>query len=171
MTTRDNRGGRRVPDGQPRPKPVPMGSGPNRQDLAQLPGTPGTELPQGIDEGIPFGSVGPTRNALADLPISAANTSQTGLLAPGTQMPDQPVTAGIDMGAGPGSESLMQPPDMMSNQFAGRQLATLYPVVMRLATLPNATTQTKILAQKLRTMLPKKPEQLRKPPNGNYRPT
>lgn len=38
--------------------------------------------------------------------VPAAPTPVTPLFAP-TQRPDEPITAGIDMGAGPGSEALM----------------------------------------------------------------
>jgi hypothetical protein len=171
MTTRENRGGARVPDGIPRPPNVPMAGGANRQDLAQLPGTPGTALPEGIQEGPAFGAAGPNRRALSDLSFGPFNASKGGLLDAETEFPTQPITAGLPGGEGPGPESILSPPDQTSSTMAGRELATLYPVVMRLATLPNATSQTKILAQRLRTNLPKKPEQLRKPPSGNPRPS
>lgn len=62
---------------------------------------------QAIKSGAPLGktpdAVAEPREALRPAPASAPVTE---LFAP-TSRPDEPVTAGIDMGAGPGSEALM----------------------------------------------------------------
>jgi len=163
------RGGRRVPDGQPRPKPVPFGQGPNRTDLSQLPGTPGTELPSGIAEPVPYGQVGRVQRALSGLPIQAAMPPAIGgkgILTGPTQAPNEPVTAGIARGPGPGPEALIPTPNDLSSTIAASELKWVYPVLMRLATMAGATTQTKILAQRLRANLPVQPEQMPRIPKG-----
>jgi hypothetical protein len=164
VTTRENRGGSRVPDGVPRPANIPFGRGPNRQDLAELPGTPGTPLPEGIGGGVPTGQVGPIRRALADIPLESFGTGGPGILSGESTAPEEPLTAGIDTGAGPGAGSVLPSPVDLSNRFTASELQAVYPVLMRLATLPGATTQTKILAQKLRANLPVKPEQVPRVP-------
>lgn len=83
----------------------------------------------------------------------------TQLNAP-SQAPDEPVTAGIDRGAGPGSEGLLKSPSQLSTQLSAAQLKYMYPLLLRLATMPNATTETKILAQRIRANLPVQPEQM-----------
>ena len=52
----------------------------------------------------------------------------------------------------------------MSNLLASQEVKYTYPVLMRLATLPNATTQTRVLAQKLRSQLGVQPYQIPKYP-------
>ncbi len=152
-----------MPDGVPRPSALPFGQGPNRTDLAQLPGTPGTELPQGVDPSV--GSVGGARRALADIPLQKFAADAGGLKGP-SERPNEPGTAGIDMGAGPGSESVLQQPDQLSDRFAADELEMVYPVLMRLSSMPHATTQSKILAQRMRVNLSVKPEQVRRPQAG-----
>lgn len=161
MTARpSNRGGRRVPDGIPRPSALPFGQGPNRTDLSALPGTPGTELPSGpMVAGVPQGQTGQIRRALSEIPLQQFAT-QAGGLRGQSAMPTQPVTAGIGMGPGGGPESLIQQPNEVSNEVAAKQLQYMYPLIMRLATMPHSTTQTKILAQKLRATLPVQPERM-----------
>jgi hypothetical protein len=51
--------------------------------------------------------------------LRQAEVPVTGLYAP-TQRPDEPITAGIDMGDGPGSEALM-----MQSKFAERKLSDI----------------------------------------------
>jgi hypothetical protein len=168
MTARENRGGPRVPDGVPRPPTVTSGARANRQDMSQLPGTPGTPLPEGIG-GIDRGQVGPAKRPLANIPLDRFNPSKAGLLSGPSRSPQEPVTSGIGMGAGPGPDSVIQGPNLTNNQDAARELASIYPVIMRLAVLPSATTQTKILAQRLRANMPIKPEQIPRMNNGNSR--
>lgn len=74
-------------------------------------------------------------------------TPVTGLYEP-TQRPDEPVTAGIDKGAGPGSEALMmrQPDD--TNFRAS--IAAYMPVLTYVAGLPNASPETRAAIRQLR---------------------
>lgn len=171
----DRRGGARVPDGVARPKPVAFAQGPNRTDLSAIPGTPGTTLPASpATPDVGFGQAGPIRRALADIPLDTLSPGSPGLFRSGTEAPTEPVTAGLDIGAGPGSEALLNSPDALSNQLAATQVKFMFPVLMKLATLPGATNQTKILAQRLRAQLPIQPEQVPLTPGeqlGNSGPT
>jgi hypothetical protein len=71
----------------------------------------------------------------------------TGLYDP-TQRPDEPVTAGIDQGAGVGSDALMmrQPDD---NNFRAT-IAEYMPVLAYVASLPNASPETRAAIRQLR---------------------
>jgi len=62
---------------------------------------------QAIKSGAPLAKTGDVRPARAgDVREAAGQAPVTELFAP-TQRPDEPITAGIDMGAGPGSNALM----------------------------------------------------------------
>lgn len=159
MTSRENRGGPRAPDGVQRPASLPFARGPNRSDMSELPGTPGTPLPPGPAEPGPVrqGQAGTLRERLKGLP--RAPDTEVGL-SDGSQRPDEPLTAGVGVGAGPGPEGLLPSPGQLGDQLAAKELKAMYPLIMRLATLPNATTETKILAQRIRANLPIAPEQV-----------
>lgn len=171
----DKRGGPRVPDGIPRPASIPFAQGPNRSDLSALPGTPGTPLPAGpATPSVEFGQAGQIRRALADIPLQSADPTGFGGLLDESHNPQEPVTAGTGMGAGAGPEGLVPTQDRLSNSLASEEVRYTYPVLMRLAALPNATTQTKILAQRLRSQLGTQPYQIPKFPgelNGSRGPT
>lgn len=65
-----------------------------------------------------------------------------------TQRPDEPVTAGIDQGDGPGSEALMmQQPD--DNNFRAK-IAEYMPVLAYVAGLPSTSPETRAAIRKLR---------------------
>lgn len=169
MTARDGRGGARVPDGVPRPASIPFAQGPNRSDLAALPGTPGTTLPgpSGSNPAVPplgRGDAGEVRRTLSQIPLDSLNAGSIAPLGQPTQFPNEPITSGIGMGAGPGTESMIPPPNRMSQELSAQQVRGWYPMLMRLASLPNATTQTKILAQRLRGQLGIRPHQIPKFP-------
>ena len=62
---------------------------------------------QAIQSGAPLAKTGDVRPARAgDVREAAAEAPVTELFAP-TQRPDEPITSGIDMGEGPGSNALM----------------------------------------------------------------
>lgn len=62
---------------------------------------------QAIKSGAPLAKTGDVRPARAgDVREAATQAPVTELYAP-TERPDEPITAGIDMGAGPGSKALM----------------------------------------------------------------
>lgn len=159
MTTRENRGGARPPDGVQRPASLPFARGPNRSDMSELPGTPGTPLPPGPGEPGPVrqGQAGTLRERLQGIP--GAPQTDVGL-TDGSQRPGEPITSGVGMGAGPGPEGLLPSPGQLGDKLAAKDLMAMYPLIMRLATLPNATTETKILAQRIRANLPVAPEQV-----------
>jgi hypothetical protein len=75
---------------------------------------------QEIKSGAPLAKTGDVRPARAgDVREAAGQAPVTELYAP-TQRPEEPITAGIDMGAGPGSSVLA-----MQSQFATRKLSDI----------------------------------------------
>ncbi len=149
------RGGPRVPDGVPRPANLPFARGPNRSDLAELPGTPGTPLPPSpADPQIQQGQAGQIRAALAGIAPAG------GGLSAASGSPGEPVTSGAASGAGPGPNALLPSEGQLTQAMTSQELKYAYPLLMRLATLPNATTESKIMAQRLRANLPLAPEQM-----------
>lgn len=167
MTTRENRGGARAPDGVARVTPLPGGPS-NRTDLSELPGTPGTPLPPSPTEpSVQHGNIQNLRRTLGQIPLEMTNPKAGGFDAP-TGAPGEPLTAGAPLGAGVGPEGLIPSPQELTSRLTARELQYAYPLLMRLASLPNATTETKILAQRLRANLPVQPEQvpLTRPANG-----
>lgn len=159
MTTysQENRGGPVAPDGVARVTPLPGGPA-NRTDLSELPGTPGTPLsPNPAEPSLQQGQVQPYRRALSGLP---GGTPEGIDLMAGTSAPDEAVTSGIPMGPGVGPEGLIPSPNELTDRLSAAELQYAYPLIHRLASLPNATTETKIIAQRLRANLSVKPEQM-----------
>ena len=78
--------------------------------------------------------------------VAAPQAPVTGLFEP-TQRPNEPVTHGIDMGAGAGSEALMmrQPDD--GNFYASIQSAK--PVLAYIADMPNTSPETRAAIKQL----------------------
>jgi hypothetical protein len=72
-----------------------------------------------IQSGAPLAKTGDVKGMPASEVRSVAQAPATGLYAP-TERPDEPITAGIDMGEGPGSEALM-----MQSKFAERKLSDI----------------------------------------------
>jgi hypothetical protein len=60
---------------------------------------------EAIKSGAPLAKTGDVKGMPASEVRSAAQAPATGLYAP-TERPDEPITAGIDMGEGPGSSAL-----------------------------------------------------------------
>jgi len=60
-----------------------------------------------------------------------------------TMNPDEPITAGINMGAGPGSEALMLPSDADNNTEFNKSIASYYPVLSYIASRPNTSAETR----------------------------
>jgi hypothetical protein len=79
--------------------------------------------------------------------VRQAQTPVAGLYDP-TNRPNEPVTAGIDQGAGVGSDALMmrQPDD---NNFRA-SIAEYMPVLAYVASLPNASPETRAAIRQLR---------------------
>ena len=60
-----------------------------------------------------------------------------------TMNPDEPVTAGINMGAGPGAEALMLPSNADNNAEFNKSIASYYPVLSYIASRPNTSAETR----------------------------
>ena len=83
----------------------------------------------------------------------SANTRPpvTSLYAP-TERPDEPVTAGIDQGAGPGSDALMvNRPDDYTNFNAN--IESYFPVLSYVSGLENTSPETRRAIRQLRDSL------------------
>ena len=102
---------------------------------------------QEIKSGAPLAKTANTRPA----PASAMAQPVTSLYAP-TERPGEPVTAGIDQGAGVGSDALMvnQPADY-TNFNANIQSYT--PVLSYIASLQNTSPETRRAIRQLRDSL------------------
>lgn len=104
----EKRGGFRPPDGRPRP-PAGPGRFSQRTDLSEPP------LPQGVyaPTGLPFGQRQQVERAQKVAPVpnrrvrpKAQGMTLADLLARPTARPDDPITAGLPVGPGPGPEIL-----------------------------------------------------------------
>jgi hypothetical protein len=60
-----------------------------------------------------------------------------------TMNPDEPITAGVDVGAGPGSEALMLPNDTSAEMEFNKSIASYYPVLSYVASRPNTSPETR----------------------------
>lgn len=60
-----------------------------------------------------------------------------------TMNPDEPITSGINMGAGPGSEALMLPSNADNNAQFNQSIASYYPVLSYIASRPNTSAETR----------------------------
>jgi hypothetical protein len=60
-----------------------------------------------------------------------------------TMNPDEPVTAGINMGAGPGAEALMLPSNADNNAEFNKSISSYYPVLSFVASRPNTSAETR----------------------------
>jgi hypothetical protein len=60
-----------------------------------------------------------------------------------TMNPDEPVTAGVNIGAGPGSEALMLPSNADNNAQFNQSIASYYPVLSYIASRPNTSAETR----------------------------
>ena len=80
-----------------------------------------------------------------------AKTPVTSLYAP-TERPNEPVTAGIDQGAGPGSDALMvNQPDDYTNFNAN--IESYIPVLSYVSSLENTSPETRRAIRQLRDSL------------------
>ncbi|GAA0936139.1 hypothetical protein [Actinocorallia libanotica] len=68
--------------------------------------------------------------------------------------PDEPVTAGVDIGAGPGSTSLGFPdPNERVNQQDMEQMRVMLPYLEWMSSLPNASPSTRAIVRRIKGML------------------
>jgi len=101
-----------------------------------------------IKSGAPLAT---TRSATASSAPSVAKSPVTPLFAP-SQRPDEPITTGINSGAGPGAEALMmnQPADY-TNFNANVQ--SYIPVLSYISSLQNTSPETRRAIRQLRDSL------------------
>jgi hypothetical protein len=92
-----------------------------------------------IKSGAPLASTPDVRGARAgDVRAAAAQTPITPLYAP-TQRPDEPITAGIPMGAGPGPEVLGINQPMTDTDSDRQRLISYLPALEVIAQSPNSS--------------------------------
>jgi hypothetical protein len=60
-----------------------------------------------------------------------------------TMNPNEPITSGINMGAGPGAEALMLPSNADNNAQFNQSIASYYPVLSYIASRPNTSAETR----------------------------
>jgi hypothetical protein len=77
-------------------------------------------------------------------PMNVAPTPRplTPINAP-TMNPDEPITAGVDIGAGPGSGALMLPNDANNEAEFNKSIESYYPVLSYIASRPNTSPETR----------------------------
>ena len=103
---------------------------------------------QAIKSGAPLAKTADTRPTPASRLREQAVTS---LYAP-TERPDEPVTAGIDQGAGAGSDALMiNQPDDYTNFNANMQ--SYIPILSYISSLQNTSPETRRAIRQLRDSL------------------
>jgi hypothetical protein len=102
---------------------------------------------QAIKSGAPLAKTADVRPA----PASAMRQPVTSLYAP-SERPDEPVTAGIDQGAGVGSDALMvnQPADYTN---FNSNMQSYGPVLSYIASLENTSPETRRAIRQLRDSL------------------
>jgi hypothetical protein len=107
----ENRGGMRPTAPQNNPANISATGGAGQsgtQPARYISGLPYGEGQQTMNQQLSAPMAGPNKAAAAANPVSAMMPPLTPLTAP-TERPDEPITAGMDFGAGPGSEALNLP--------------------------------------------------------------
>jgi hypothetical protein len=95
----------------------------------------------------------PTGRGGAGAPVMPMDTPVTPLGAP-TQRPEEPVTAGAAMGAGPGNEALTAPAMLAAqNNQDYAKLAAYLPVYAQIADAPTTTNAFRNFYRYLRTQV------------------
>lgn len=84
----------------------------------------------------------PSPTAPRQMDVAPPQTPVTPLTAP-TMNPDEPVTAGINMGAGPGAEALMLPSNQDNAAQFNKSIASYYPVLSFVASRENTSPETR----------------------------
>jgi hypothetical protein len=103
---------------------------------------------QAIKSGAPLAKTADTRPTPAS---RLREQTVTSLYAP-TERPDEPVTAGIDQGAGAGSDALMiNQPDDYTNFNANMQ--SYIPILSYISSLQNTSPETRRAIRQLRDSL------------------
>jgi hypothetical protein len=122
-------------------------------DLAAGPSVANTptlrEMPM---TGGPQSSVAPTEAAAQAAPAPMPRESVTSIFAP-TSRPNEPITAGLAVGDGPGPEALTGTPEFVASQEDNQRLAVMYGILQRAATSAGASSATKELARRVRGLM------------------
>jgi hypothetical protein len=101
---------------------------------------------QAIKSGAPLAKTGDVRPARAgDVREAAAQAPVTELFAP-SQRPDESITSGIDMGEGPGSQSLMM---NQAQQNESDIVARYMPALDAMASAPDTPQSFRIFVRSL----------------------
>jgi len=153
----ENRGGARVPDGVARPQGI-FGTGANqRTDMSELPGTPGTPLPPGLNEP----DIQSSKRALEGLSglnkFKPADGSQPLF---GETQDGNPVQAGINQGPGVGNEALIKGPVETNNEVALQESTRYLALLNRLEATGNVSQQTKAMLRRMKSKTPINPYQI-----------
>jgi hypothetical protein len=150
----ENRGGMRPTAPQNNPANInPLGgngqSGNGTQAATYIPGMgygQGKAMME-QQQGAPM--AGPTRTPSAPIP---SMPDARPLTAP-SDFPNEPITSGVDMGAGPGSEALMMPQDNTPNDPDLEMIRDYFPVIELWAQQIDTSQGTKDYVNYLRTIL------------------
>jgi hypothetical protein len=142
------RGGQTVSMMNPLAGPAGPGKYSTRTDNLQMGSTAYSEgvETQAIKSGAPLSKTPDTRPARAgDVREAAAQGPVTELFAP-TERPGEPITAGIDMGAGPGADSLMM---NQVQQNDSDIIAKYMPALNAMASAPDTPQTFRIFVRSL----------------------
>ena len=88
----------------------------------------------------------------SEVRTAAAQNPITPLYAP-SQRPDEPVTSGVDIGPGPGSEALGMGPAPEDDTNFRATIKAYMPVLTYIAGLPNTSPETRRVIRQLRDNL------------------
>ena len=109
--------------------------------------------------GLPYGEGQALMATQSAAPMAAAPVAMTTpapivpFNAP-LQRPEEPVTAGVDVGPGPGMASLgLGQQDMAADQEFRAQIASYMPVLLAVASRPSTSPETRNVIRQLREML------------------
>jgi hypothetical protein len=88
----------------------------------------------------------------SNIRAAAAGAPVTPLYAP-TQRPDEPITAGVDIGEGPGSEIMGMGPAPEDDTNFRATIRAYMPVLAYISSLPNTSPETRRAIRQLRDNL------------------
>ena len=126
------------------------GSYAKRTDLQYSPDTYGAGVEMAAQKaGTPLATTGGVKLSQAPT-VGGSASAGVGLFDP-TQRPNEPVTHGADVGAGPGSDSLMMAKPADDSEFR-MKIESAKPVLAYIADLPNTSPETRAAIKELWNM-------------------
>jgi hypothetical protein len=126
------------------------GSYAKRTDLQYSPDTYGAGVEMAAQKaGAPLATTGGVKLSQAPT-VGGSAPAGVGLFDP-TQRPNEPVTHGADVGAGPGSDSLMMAKPADDSEFR-MKIESAKPVLAYIADLPNTSPETRAAIKELWNM-------------------